>query len=114
MTDVLPSGPTVAVGVIPEHIVKTPGMMSGYARVVNSRIRVMDIVGWRRQGRTAEDIAHDFPWISLADVYAALAYAEDHADEIAENYAESDRIADQFLRDHPETLVICVDDLPEE
>lgn len=66
------------------HIVCTPGIVGGEPRIACTRIRVRDIVSARDiQAATPEEIAATiYPQLSLAQVYAALAYYEDHRDEI--------------------------------
>jgi len=51
--------------------------------LVGTRIRVQDIASdYERHGMTAEEIAREFPHVSLAQVHAALSYFFDHRDEI--------------------------------
>lgn len=66
------------------HIVCTPGIVGGEPRIADTRIRVRDIVLARDvQAVTPEEIvATIYPQLSMAQVYAALAYYEDHRDEI--------------------------------
>jgi len=72
------------------HIEATPGVCGGRARIAGHRIRVQDIVLWTEQGRSAAQIVADFPQLSLADVYAALAYYRDHREEIDRQIREDD------------------------
>ncbi len=60
------------------HIVRTPGLLGGEARIEGHRIRVLDVVAARdRGGMTPEEIAATvYPGLTLAQVYAALAYYE--------------------------------------
>ena len=66
------------------HIVFTPGIVGGEPRIAETRIRVRDVVLARdSQGATPEEIvATIYPQLSLAQVYAALAYYEDHRTSI--------------------------------
>ena len=69
--------------VIAQHIEKTPGVVGGRARIAGHRIRVMDVVVCHeKRGYSPDEIVAMFPGITLADVYAALAYYFDHRDEI--------------------------------
>ncbi len=53
------------------------------AYVTGTRVRVQDIVSdYERHGMTAEEIAREFPHISLAQVHSALAFYFEHRDEI--------------------------------
>jgi uncharacterized protein (DUF433 family) len=66
-----------------QHITKTPGICGGRACIAGHRIRVLDIVVWHeRRAYWPDEIVDMFRGITLADVYAALAYYFDHRDEI--------------------------------
>ena len=70
------------------------------------RIRVLDIVAARDLGGyTPEEIAGTvYSQLSLAEVYSALAYYEDHRSEIdAASAAEVEAVAN-FQRQHPELV----------
>lgn len=60
------------------HIESTPGTCGGKARIAGTRIRVQDIVFWTEEGRSPDEIVAAFPHLTLADVYAALAYYHDN------------------------------------
>jgi uncharacterized protein (DUF433 family) len=77
------------------NIEKVPGRCGGRAVVAGTRIRVSVIVACQRQGMSAPDIVAQYPHLRLADVYDALAYAEDHPDEIAADLAADDEAAAQ-------------------
>lgn len=73
-----------------EHITKTPGICGGKACIAGHRIRVMDIVGWHDHGGwSPARIVEEFPGITLADVYAALAYYHDHPAEIEAEFEKA-------------------------
>jgi uncharacterized protein (DUF433 family) len=64
------------------HIEITPGVAGGKPRIAGRRITVQNIAVWHeRLGKSADEIAaeHD---LTLADVYAALAYYFDHRTQI--------------------------------
>jgi uncharacterized protein (DUF433 family) len=64
------------------HVVVTPGVAGGKPRIAGHRITVQDIAVWHeRLGLSADEIATEYG-LSLADVYAALAYYYDHREEI--------------------------------
>jgi uncharacterized protein (DUF433 family) len=73
------------------HIEVTPGICGGRARITGHRIRVQDVVLWTEQGQSPDQIVADFPQLSLADVYAALAYYHDHREEIDQQIREDDQ-----------------------
>lgn len=86
------------------HIVRTPGVVGGAPRIDGHRIRVQDLVATRDLGGlTPEEIAANvYPQLTLAQVYAALAYYEDHHDEIDRATKDQADFAEQFLKDHPQ------------
>lgn len=64
------------------HIEMTPGVAGGKPRIAGHRITVQNIVIWHeRLGRTADEIAAEYN-LTLAEIYAALAYYFDHHAEI--------------------------------
>ena len=57
-------------------ISKTPNVCGGRACIAGHRIRVMDIVVLHEmRGLSAAECACQYPGITAADVYAALAYS---------------------------------------
>src|ERR1035437_3393135 len=77
------SSPTGTLPVIREHIVSTPGTCGGKPRIAGSRIRVKDVVIWHDlQGMSPVEIASKWPQLTLASIYAALAYYHDHREAI--------------------------------
>jgi uncharacterized protein (DUF433 family) len=69
--------------VIKEHIVSTPDTCGGKPRIAGSRIQVKQIaIMHERQGFSPAEIVSEFPHLTLSGVYAALAYYQDHREEI--------------------------------
>lgn len=69
--------------VIREHVVSTPETCGGKPRIAGSRIQVKHVaIMHERQGMSAEAIVSEHPHLTLAGVYAALAYYHDHREEI--------------------------------
>lgn len=96
---------STAVGVSKEHITKTPGVCGGKACVAGTRIRVMDVVVHRQAGKSPEEIATTFCTpISVADVYAALAYHLDHPEEIAAEFRREEELAEKYRPQFPSKL----------
>ena len=80
-----------------EHIELTPGTAGGKPRIRDRRITVQDIaIRHERLGKSADEIAVEYS-LTLADVYAALAYYFDHRQEIDEGMTE-DRAFAEALR----------------
>ena len=75
-------------------IERQPGVCGGRPCVAGTRIRVQDVFVWHElQGQSADEIVSRFPQLTMADVYAALAYYWDHHDEIQRDMqAESDLV----------------------
>jgi uncharacterized protein (DUF433 family) len=87
------------------HITRAEGVCGGKPCVTSSRIRVQDIYVWHElQGRSPDEIVSDFPSLTLADVYAALAYFWDHRDTILEDMARDDAVVKQAKAEHPTRL----------
>ena len=65
------------------HIVRSPDVRGGNARVEGTRIAVHDVISLLQNGETIDTlIANCFPTLSKANVYECLAYYEDHKGEI--------------------------------
>ncbi len=91
--------------VISEHIEITPGVCGGKPRIAGHRIKVQDIVIWHeRLGLSPDEIVSQYPTISLADVYAALAYYHDHLAEIREQIREGEAFVRELQAKTPSIL----------
>lgn len=91
--------------VLVQHIVKTPGMMGGKPHIDGHRIRVSDIVIWHEKlGWSPDEIVDQFPGLSLADVYAALAYYFDHRAEIEEEFISEIKAVEEIKSHYPSKL----------
>ncbi|HYP20666.1 MAG TPA: DUF433 domain-containing protein [Chloroflexia bacterium] len=87
-----------------QHIEITPGIVGGKPRIAGHRITVHDIAIWHeRLGKTADEIANDYE-LTLADVYAALAYYFDHRDDIDRDIRESDIFVEALRNSIPSKL----------
>jgi uncharacterized protein (DUF433 family) len=91
--------------VLDKHIESTPGVCGGKPRIAGHRIRVQDIMVWHElQGLSADEIVAQFSQLSLADVYAALAYYHDHRDEIQRSMREDEEFVKQLQAKTPSKL----------
>jgi uncharacterized protein (DUF433 family) len=80
-----------------EHIEIDQGAGGPKPRVAGQRIRVQDVAIWHEKlGRSPDEIVHDYPTLTLADVHAALAYYWDHRDEIERAIAEDDALEESL------------------
>lgn len=73
------------------HIVRVQGVCGGRPIIEGTRLSVKLIVGWIRQGMTPEEIIEQYPQLSAAQVADALAYYQDHPEEIEAEFAEEKR-----------------------
>lgn len=90
---------------IAEHIEATPGICGGKPRISGHRIRVQDIVlAHQRQGMSPDEIVSAYPTITLADVYAALAYYHDCQVEIDADIRNADEFDAQLQTQGPSIL----------
>jgi uncharacterized protein (DUF433 family) len=88
-----------------DRIVKTPGTCGGKARIAGHRIRVLDIVAWHEhQGMSADEIATQYPSLTLSDVHTALAFYFDHIDDIRAEMQEERKIVEESRRNNPSLL----------
>ena len=83
--------------VVQKHIEIVQGAGGPKARIAGHRVRVEDIVILHeKRGMSADEIVDAIPTLTLADVYAALAYYWDNRDEIERQMevgrAESDEL----------------------
>jgi uncharacterized protein (DUF433 family) len=87
--------------VIREHVEIVEGPSGPKARIAGHRIRVQDVVIWHEKlGMSPDEIVHDYPTISLADVHAALAYYWDHRAEIERAIADEHILVEEFRRSY--------------
>lgn len=87
------------------HIARADGVCRGKPCVANTRIRVQDIYVWHEQQRKSPDeIVRDFPQLTLADVYASLAYFWDHRGEILCEMARENALVQQAKEENATML----------
>jgi uncharacterized protein (DUF433 family) len=85
-----------------EHIEIVEGAGGPKARIVGHRIRVVDVVGWyEKAGMSVDEILEEFPTITKADVYAALAYYWDNKDDLDRTMAEDEAFIEEMMRKDP-------------
>jgi uncharacterized protein (DUF433 family) len=87
------------------RITKTPEVCGGRACIAGHRIRVMDIVAWHeKRGYCPDEIVEMFPGITLAEVYAALAYYFENRQEIEDEFHKADEWADWLKANVPSKI----------
>jgi uncharacterized protein (DUF433 family) len=89
-----------------EHITVRQGYCGGKPHIAGHRVKVQHIAVWHeRLGQTPAEIAAAHPGLTLADVYAALAYYYDHRDRIdADIEADERLVAEQKAKAGPSYL----------
>ncbi len=60
----------------------------GVLRITGSRVTLDSIIHQFRTGATAEQIQEDFPSVTLADIYAVIAYYLQHSQEVEKYFVE--------------------------
>jgi uncharacterized protein (DUF433 family) len=96
----------MSVAVSYPYVVSTSNLFQGEPHIEGMRIRVRDIVLARDQGGyTPEEIAATiYPDLSLAQVYSALAYFEDHRAEIEQAASRERDAVEKFRQDQSQIL----------
>jgi len=90
--------------VLDRHIEIAPGVAGGKPRIAGHRITMQNIVIWHeRMGKSVDEICAEYD-LTLADVYAALAYYFDRRDEIDRNIDEGIAFA-QALRERTPSIL---------
>ena len=94
----------MTVKILDRHIEITPGIAGGKPRIAGHRITVQDIVVWHeRMGMSADEICAAYD-LSLADVYAALAYYFDHRADIDQRIEDSEAFVEELRKRTPSIL----------
>ena len=84
-------------------IVRTPEIRGGRPRIAGTGITVRRVVGWYKLGLRPEKIADQISHLTLAQVYAALAYYHANKEEIEQDIEEEDRVAEEIERVHSQS-----------
>ena len=88
-----------------QHIETTPGVVGGKPRIAGRRITVQNIVIWHEwRNRSAEEIADEYD-LTLANVYAALAYYYDHRSEIDQQIKDDEAFVEALRKQTPSLVL---------
>lgn len=88
-----------------ERISHDPAICGGKPCIAGTRIRVQDVYVWHElQGLSADEIVSRFPQLTMADVYAALAYFWDHRDEMQRQMDDATARVEQMKQQAPSLL----------
>lgn len=86
------------------YIEITPNVVGGKPRIAGRRITVQNIVIWHEwMGYTADEIATEYD-LTLAEIYAALAYYYDNPQEIDEAIKASQAYVEEMRKKIPSKL----------
>jgi uncharacterized protein (DUF433 family) len=77
-------------------IVLTPEVRSGRARIAGTGVTVRRIVEWYKSGLSPEEIANEIGHLTLAQVFAALAYYHANRQEIENDLALENDFAEKL------------------
>ncbi len=87
-----------------QHIEVTTGVSDGRPRIAGHRITVQDVAIWHeRLGMSADEIAAEYD-LSLAEVYAALAYYHEHRPAIDAAIRADEELVAELRRRFPSKL----------
>jgi len=77
------------------HITTDPEVCHGRPCIAGTRVRVMDIVAAHEQGVSTAELQDYFDTrtLTLGEIHAAIAYYNDHKDEVEADFGEAERAA---------------------
>jgi uncharacterized protein (DUF433 family) len=81
-------------------ITRSPEIRSGRPCIVGTGVTVQRIVGWYKLGLSPEEVVGRIGHLTLAQVYAALAYYHANREEIEAGMAADEVAGDQAEREH--------------
>jgi uncharacterized protein (DUF433 family) len=82
------------------------------ACIVGTRISVQDIYIWHELlGKSPDEIVSEYPFLTLSQVHAALAYFYDHAEEIREQIKRGRDEVERVRANNPPKLQAKVADM---
>jgi len=85
-------------------LVSSPEVCSGRLRIEGTRITVNQIVVLYKQGYNPEEIADQYPHLTLAQVYAALAYYHANREEIEGDLAAEKLEAERLEKEYQQAV----------
>lgn len=84
-------------------IAHTPDIRGGRPCIAGTGVTVQRIVGWYKLGLSPEEIADELGHLTLAQVYAALAYYHANREEIEAGIAADEAEAGRLIQQHGQT-----------
>ena len=86
---------TVEIGTL---IDRDPAIRGGRPKIAGTGLTVGRIVSWYKMGLTPEEIALEYPHLTLAQVHAALAYYHANREQIETEIAQEEAAAIDWER----------------
>jgi uncharacterized protein (DUF433 family) len=81
-------------------IVRTPNIRGGRPRIAGTGVTVQRIARDYKMGLDPDEIALSIPHLTLAQIYAALAYYHANREEIEGDIASEDALYERLEREH--------------
>jgi len=81
-------------------IVHAPEVRGGRPRIAGTGVTVRRIVEWYKLGYSPEEISHVIGHLTLAQVFAALAYYHANQEEIEADLADEKNVVEQLETGH--------------
>lgn len=85
---------------IGQLITRDPSYRDGRHCIAGTGVTVHRVVGWYKAGLAPEEIADDYPHLSWAQVYAALAYHHANSAEIDSEICAEQQEEDRLYAEH--------------
>ena len=85
---------------IGQLISRDPQFRDGKPCIAGTGVSVRRIVGWYKQGLSPEEIADEYPHLSLAQVYAALAYYHANYEGMEKDIRAEEQEEERLLAEH--------------
>ena len=85
-------------------LVKSPEIRHGRPRIAGTGITIHRIAAWYKLGHSPEEIARRYGHITVAQVYAALAYYHANQAEIEAEIASDETEAERLETEHTNQL----------
>ena len=87
------------------HIVLEDGLVP---LIAGTTMKVVELVtAHQAYGWSPEELAFQFPYLSMGQIHSALAYYWDHQEELDEDMARREAFADELQRRTPEAPVVA-------
>jgi uncharacterized protein (DUF433 family) len=72
---------------------RDPAIRGGRPKIAGTGLTVSRIAGWYKTGMTPEEIALEYPHLTLAQVHGALAYYHANREEVEADLAQEEAAA---------------------